>query len=204
MIAWSRLLGGAVRDPVVGGNLLIGAAFGVATAAVFLVHNLVLDVDRVEALRLDLDAVLDARHMTSLFLGTLLFYIGAALVCFFVFFLLRALLRNQWVAAAVFTILVMLFGLFDSANHPVISAALNFVPVAAILFITIRFGVLAMIASFFTTTMLIQFPVTTDFSTWYAGSTIFGFAVVLALTAFAFHTAVAGRPLFKAGFLEAD
>jgi predicted Ser/Thr protein kinase len=202
MIAWSRLLGGAVRDPVVGGNLLIGATFGVATAAVFLIHNLVLDVDRVEGNRLNLDAVLDARHMTSLFLGTLLFCIGAALVSFFLFFLLRALFRNQWLAAAVVTILVMLFGLSDSANHPVISAALNFVPVAAILFITIRFGVLAMIASFFTTTMLIQFPVTTDFSTWYAGSTIFAFAVVLALTTFAFHTAVAGRPLFKAGFLD--
>ena len=85
MIAWSRLLGGAVRDPVVGGNLLIGAAFGVATAAVFLVHNLVLDVDRVESHRLDLDAVLDARHMTSLFLGTLLTYIGARW-CFFCVF----------------------------------------------------------------------------------------------------------------------
>ena len=89
-------------------------------------------------------------------------------------------------------------------NHPVISAALNLVPAALVIFITIRFGLLAMIASFFTTTMLIQFPVTTDFSTWYAGSTIFAFAVVLALTVFAFHTAVAGRPLFKAGFLESD
>ena len=39
--------------------------------------------------------------------------------------------------------------------------------------------------------MLIQFPATTDFSTWYAGSTIFAFAVVLALAAFAFRTAVA-------------
>ena len=83
MIAWSRLLGGAVRDPVVGGNLLIGAAFGVATAAVFLVHNLVLDVDRSMAGTLDLKAVLDVRHMTSLFLGTLLDYIGTALGCFF-------------------------------------------------------------------------------------------------------------------------
>jgi hypothetical protein len=29
-------------------------------------------------------------------------------------------------------------------------------------------------------------------------------AAVLALTAYAFHTALAGRPLFKAGFLERD
>ena len=42
MTAWSRLLGGGVRDPVVGGNVLIGVAFGVGTAAFFLVQNLVL------------------------------------------------------------------------------------------------------------------------------------------------------------------
>jgi predicted Ser/Thr protein kinase len=202
LIGWSRLLGGAVRDPVVGGNLLIGAVFGVATAAVFLVHNLVLDVDRVEGNRLNLDAVLDARHMTLLAFQRLLFYIGAALVFFLLFFLLRALLRSQWLAAAVVMILVMLFGLSDSVNHPVISAALNLVPVATGLLVTIRFGVLAIISCYFTSGLLVLYPSTTDFSTWYAGSTIFAFVVVLALTAFAFHTAVAGRPLFKAGFLD--
>lgn len=204
MIAWSRLLGGAVRDPVVGGNLLIGAAFGVATAAIFLVHNLVLGVDRSMPGRLDLDAVLNARHMTSLFLGTLHLYIGIALVSLFVFFLLRALLRNQWLAAAAFSILLILANGLDSTNHPVISAALNLVPAATVIFITIRFGVLAMIASFFTTAMLIEFPVTTDFYTWYAGSTIFSFAAVLGLAAFSFRTAVAGRPLFKEGFFEPE
>jgi hypothetical protein len=45
---------------------------------------------------------------------------------------------------------------------------------------------------------------TTDLSAWYAGSTLAAVAIILALTAYAFHTAVAGRPLFKAGFLEPD
>jgi hypothetical protein len=43
-----------------------------------------------------------------------------------------------------------------------------------------------------------------DFSTWYASTTVFVLVAILALTAYAFHTAVAGRPLFKAGFLEPD
>jgi hypothetical protein len=47
-------------------------------------------------------------------------------------------------------------------------------------------------------------PLTTDLSAWYSGSAVFSIAIVLALTAYAFHTAVAGRPLFKAGFLESD
>jgi hypothetical protein len=43
-----------------------------------------------------------------------------------------------------------------------------------------------------------------DFSTWYASTTVFLLIAILALTAYAFHAAVAGRPLFKAGFLEPD
>jgi hypothetical protein len=52
--------------------------------------------------------------------------------------------------------------------------------------------------------LLGQFPLTTDLLAWYAGTTVATVAVVLALTAYAFHTAVAGRPLFKAGFFEPD
>ena len=50
--------------------------------------------------------------------------------------------------------------------------------------------------------MLVLFPITTDFSAWYAGSAIFTLACIVALTGYAFHTALGGRPLFKARFLE--
>jgi len=52
--------------------------------------------------------------------------------------------------------------------------------------------------------MVWYFLLTTDLSAWYAGPTMAAFALVLALTAHAFHTAVAGRPLFKGGFLESE
>ena len=66
------------------------------------------------------------------------------------------------------------------------------------------FGVLPLVALGFIVGMLTDSPLTTDLSAWYAGTTVFAVAIVLALTAYAFHTAVAGRPLFKAGFLESD
>jgi hypothetical protein len=50
--------------------------------------------------------------------------------------------------------------------------------------------------------VLVLFPITSDFSAWYAGSAIFTLVCVVALTGYAFHTALGGRPLFKAGFLE--
>ena len=61
-----------------------------------------------------------------------------------------------------------------------------------------------MLALFFVGLMWTSFPLTTDLSAWYSGSTVFAVAIVLSLTAYAFHTAVAGRPLFKAAFLESD
>jgi hypothetical protein len=59
-------------------------------------------------------------------------------------------------------------------------------------------------AEFFVLQTLLFFPRTADFSAWYAGSSIFAIASVLALSAYALYTALAGRPLFKAGFLEND
>jgi len=47
-------------------------------------------------------------------------------------------------------------------------------------------------------------PPVADFSAWYASTTVFVLVVALALTGYAFQTAVAGRPLIKAGFLDPD
>ena len=90
-----------------------------------------------------------------------------------------------------------------SPNHPLIAAGIGTIQFGLAIFILIRFGVLPMIVGIFVSSILPEFPLTTDFSTWYVASTLFALATVLALTAYAFHTAVAGRPLFKEGFLEA-
>jgi hypothetical protein len=122
---------------------------------------------------------------------------------FLTLFLLRVLLRRQWLAVVAF-ILLLNVGLGLADDHLVIFT--SFLAILAGLSISalIRFGVLALVISPVATYTLTRFPVTTDFSTWYAGSTIFALAVVLALTAYAFRTAVAGRPLFQAGPLERD
>lgn len=75
---------------------------------------------------------------------------------------------------------------------------------ALLVFILVRFGILALMAGFFVFQILRTFPLTADFSTWYAGSSLFAIASVLVLTAYASYTALAGRPLFKAGFLDSD
>jgi len=105
-------------------------------------------------------------------------------------------LRRKWLTAAVFFVLTLgcfivstgfgQLGLFDWVALPLYAALL--------VFVLMRFGLLALIAAFSVAWTLGNFPFTADSSTWYAGSSLFAMASVLALTAYALCTARAGRP----------
>jgi hypothetical protein len=201
MITWSRLLAGGFRDPLVGGHLLVGVALGIALALCYLLEarygSFVFFDDQT------LISVLDARHMAggilSLLIGTT---IVADLFLVFLFFLLRVLLCRQWLAALVFILLSGVAGL--QSSHPVISILFTALILGFFVANLLWFGVLPTLVTGFVGILLRDFVLTTDLSAWYAGTTVAAVAIVLALTAYAFHTAVAGRPLFKAGFLEPD
>jgi hypothetical protein len=117
-------------------------------------------------------------------------------------FLLRVVLRRQWLMAAVFIALVV--GGNALSGHPAIGALHGALVASVLLVGLLRFGVLPLVVLFLVGDFVFSSPLTTDLSAWYSGSTVFPVAIILALTAYAFHTAVAGRPLFKAGFLESD
>lgn len=102
LIGWTRLLSDGIRDPLAGAQLLIGCAAGIISSLVFLGWDLVFVQYGLfhpfpglgEAL------VGDTRRMAGLFFGALINAIGETLLMFFLFFLLRALLRRQWLAWA--------------------------------------------------------------------------------------------------------
>ena len=203
MITWSRVLSGGFRDPMVGGHLLIGVALGIGLAVLNLGDRLTREhYGTISFIRANLLSYLDARGLTDSLLGWLIsaFLFGMSLT--FVLMLLRVLLRRQWLAAAAFVVLGVSAALGDV--HPVIRAVseLSFFTLFAATLL--RFGgLLPIIVCEFVGNTLGGFPIA-DLSTWYGGTTIFVLVVILALTAYAFHTAVAGRPLFETGFLESD
>jgi len=158
-----------------------------------------------EPSQLDLDSLLDARRITAILDQTLIGSIFGSLLLLLLFFLLRTMFRRMWLAAAVFLVAITLIifgsigfgrlGLFDWITVPLYAVLL--------VFVLIRFGVLALIVAF-TVAALSHFSLTADFSTWYAGSSLFAIAFVLVLTAYASYTALAGRRPFKAEFLDSD
>ena len=73
---------------------------------------------------------------------------------------------------------------------------------ALTLVVTMRFGLLAMVACLFFSFLFNFYPMTADFSVWYAGSTIFGLCAGLAVVVYSFYISLGGQPVFKAGLLR--
>jgi len=214
LISWSRMLKGGFRDPLVGGHLLFGVASGVGLG---LIHS----GARLAAAHYGLTSVqlLSAAYSSNanlLFLetrglvaGLLLELINkflAGLALTFLLMLLRVLLRREWLTATALILLYALGG-FGSGGFGARSwiVGVNAVLFAALFAATLlRFGgLLPTIICFFVGNDLTD-PLVADFSTWYASTTVFLLAIILALTGYAFHTAVAARPLFRTSILDAD
>ena len=206
MITWSRVLGGEFRDPLVGGHLLAGVALGVAGLLCGLLETLAQQNSgsyHLEIYGAMLNSLMGARQMTGATLSDLIVGVGEGLGSVLLIFLLRVVLRRQWLMATVFIALFVGLNAASIDGHPA-GALLEALAASLLLAGLLRFGVLPVVVMWFVFLSLHSSPLTTDLSAWYSGGTVFAVAIVLALTAYAFHTAVAGRPLFKAGFLESD
>lgn len=201
MIAWSRLLGGGVRDPLVGGHVLIGIALGVGLHTLFWIPLLLWQQSgKLSFQEPPLATLLDARHMTMELVASTLGAVFGALVILLFLFVFRAMFRRLWLAVtALIVLLVVLL-----APMTLIYVFFDTLIAALAVFALIRFGVLALMSGIIVVLTLGAFLFAADFSAWYAGSSLFAIGSVLALTAYALYTALAGRPLFKTGFLEND
>ena len=121
-----------------------------------------------------------------------------ALAAALLFFLLRAVLRKEWLAAAVF---VLIQALPSFLAGGLISGAFVLVIAAAEIFVFLRFGLLSWVFSNYFGHCL-EFPLTTDASAWYAGTSLFVLLVLAALAVYGFRIALAGRPLFSGARLD--
>jgi predicted Ser/Thr protein kinase len=205
IISWSRLLVGDWRDPLVGRDVLVGAAFGTALGLLSLLRLLApkwAGLPPPAPLTPQLETLLGAREVLGYFFYVHLTQtIFAGLGFLFLFLLLTILLRREWAAAGVAFLLLTAFWLAQSRS---LAAGLPFDILAAaiLVFVAMRFGLLATIAALFFYYLCTAYPLTTDLSAWYAGGTLFAALVAVALSGYGFYTSLAGQPLFKRGLLE--
>jgi serine/threonine-protein kinase len=200
LIAWTRLLSGRLSDPLVGRVLLAGALLGVFGAisgeALQLARRAFEATPPIPPLPWDTTLVGPRAVAAHLFNPAIAMFFALAEAM--LFFLLRAVLRKEWLAAAVF---VLFFAVPSFLNGGLISGVFVLVAAAVEIFVFVRFGLLAWVfANYFG--HCLQFPLTTDSSAWYAGTSLLVLAVLAAIAIYGFRVALAGRPMFSGAVLD--
>ncbi len=227
MIGWSRLLSGSVRDPLVGRDVLVGVLVAIANGLVLALHTRVRGWtgrpvqfpigatsnpwDGIEA---SSDLLMGGRYALSRIIGTVMSIPtwGETMLTFFVLLMLVALLRRR--SLAMLATVLIATGIYlvtrggwllasPPADHfapaPVDVAFFAAVQ-AAVIFVAVRFGVLTIVVASFVSLLLTLVPITFDSSVPYASSSRLVAGVVVALAAYGWHTALAGRPMFGSAF----
>jgi hypothetical protein len=90
-----------------------------------------------------------------------------------------------------------------ASGDPVVIGITVGIPVLLSLTVLVHFGVVALISAFITCRILAELPITTDFSSWYAGTSLTALVAVLALAVYGYCTAAAGRSWLRGAVLEA-
>jgi eukaryotic-like serine/threonine-protein kinase len=203
LISWTRLLAGGFRDPLVGRDGLVGILFGGATAIVLLAAN-------------GLPAWWNVPRMTPVppaerLLGAPTDLVGG--ICFFatlsivealatmaLLILSRIVLRRGWLALGASVLVLTVLGL--SGENIAVEAPMSLVIAFLTVFAATRFGLLTLALRQFAYHLLTLFPLTLDFSRWYAGRSLLVVLVVVGLALYAFRASLGGKPVFVGAALE--
>ncbi len=197
MIAWNRLLAGGVRDPLVGRDVLLGLTLGTGSALVAKFHQLVLaNAGTTPGSQVQLESLLGVTHTISTFLTLIPNCVVQTLVWFVLIFVLRVVLRRDWLAACAFVLLYILLNTLAATEARALSAVFTAIETGLLIYAMLQFGLVALIASSFVYVLMLMFPLTADFSAWYAGASMFALLSVALMAAFAFQATLAGRSMF--------
>jgi hypothetical protein len=120
-----------------------------------------------------------------------------ALALLFLFFLMRIFARRDWLAAILFSCFIVVG--YSGQNWEML---LFFLICGLWAVAMTRYGLLTMASALFAQYALLSFPVTLNFSVWYAGVGLAPMVAVLALAVFAFYTSLGGQKVFAGKLLE--
>ena len=203
LISWKRLLAGQFRDPMVGRDLLVGAAVGILLLDLFVFGLLV--SARAGHVALTPGQLLHGqtlahfpeagfRLFVNQFSGVLF-----AMAFLFLLVLLRLILRNPWAAAAAWCLLA---GGPMVGEHPVAGWVTGAVRALVLFVVLTRGGLLMLAATLFVMFAVFEVPMTLDATAWYAARAWPLVLAIAGLAVYGFHVSLAGKPLFGRTLLE--
>jgi serine/threonine-protein kinase len=207
LVSWSRLLSGDFLDARVGRDVLIGTLFGVAAVLVGR-----LDVEIRPLLGYPLLAPLvpsdvwleGTRPMLAMISRLVFSALFNALWIIFGLVALNLIVRRAWVSAIVMTGFLLVTSAGDIAEAPPVwlGTVLALVVVGIIVWVVLRFGLLAAVTLFFVNFVLGSSALTIDASRWFFPSTLTALLLVASLAAYGFYSSRGGEPLLGRRLLE--
>jgi len=208
IISWSRLISGQWRDPVVGRDILFGAAFGTLWILIFEVAYIPLARIGASPPLSAAAYLLGGRHALGQVLlqvpfsifGTLQFFfllLGLKVLVEFLFKLLGVkFLRAEWIAAVLFVVIFVGMRSLQS-THLAVDIPVILLIYSVLVLIVLRFGLVPLAVGAFTVDMLGNVPFTADFSAWYVTITLLALLSVVVLAGWGFYHSLGGEPLWK-------
>jgi serine/threonine-protein kinase len=210
IVSWSRLLSGRFRDPLVGRDILVGFTVSAGLGAVGLLFFWWAESRELIPMLANQghdSAMQGGRFVIGKLFSTPLVSLSFASVVILFFLILRLIVRLTWLAVVILSVIWgLLMGLqwvvLLFARGPVIGTfifgfAWGVVMTVVVVGLLIRFGVLALFADAFCSTLVTSFAITADSSAPYFSASLIGPLAAALLVVFAYRAALAGRPLFQ-------
>jgi len=194
IISWTRFLAGAVRDPLVGRDLLAGATWGACLALLFSVTSLIpewLGQGTTAPTIAYLDALLGPSRVLALLAVFPFFGIRLAVGALLILLLLKRLLRNERLAAWALGILLTLVQALEQSGRgtmpPWLAISLAVMIMGSFTVLLLRFGLLSAAVGVAFANGFLAMPLTTDLRSWSSGPTVLVLLVYSLLVFFAFR-----------------
>ncbi|MGH9592542.1 MAG: hypothetical protein ACRD5L_05580, partial [Bryobacteraceae bacterium] len=195
LIGWTRVLAGNFRDPMVAGHILVGIAAGVGWA-ILLAAVRALAGDPAPSVL----GSLEIKGVIANWFGDVSIPPLIALAGFFLFLLLRVVLRRTWLAALAMIGLLALTGGLGSFR--LVWFLVGLLSACLTLAVSMRFGMLAMTVAIIANASFNRYPITSNFSEWYAPLGLMEVALLLAVAVWSFRNALGGRRVWTGEFLD--
>jgi serine/threonine-protein kinase len=199
LIGWTRLLSGQFRNPRVGRDLLVGVMTGVAFALVTMLDwSILTGAPRPPVVPWNMSYFLGARFVVANMLMMLPNALQGAMLGTFMYVVLLAIVRRRWIAGTVVTLFVSAVVMAEGDGGNVwLTAVLAAVLGLGMMFVFLRYGLLAIASTLYVNQVLHLVPLTTDLSRPHAAVSTFAMLAVLALALYGFSVTGAGERLFR-------
>jgi serine/threonine-protein kinase len=193
LVSLTTVLSGRLRDPVVGRDVLAGAALGVAWALMIRTSGLLTSGASFADVPGELEVLKSVRGSFGAILEAAPYAVRNVFLYFFLLFVLRVLLRSERLAAFAFVSAFTLLSLATEEQHRLMNAAVVLLFLGSGVFVLLRWGLLSYVLAMFVVELLMRALPTLDVSAPYFANAMLVLAMPLALTGWGLYTSLAPR-----------